>query len=183
MIKVTLKHRTCTVQGIQFRAYADGMLERWISNRWREVRGNPNSDGHLRVFINYKYIFYHRIIYQAYHPEWDINDRSQIIDHIDRNKANNAITNLRIVTKSENAMNRTRISEKKYDLPKNITPEYKSNVDRWYWCINVRVNGKNYGRAISAGNGRIPDPLPPVPPNILKVRDDFVALHHGSYAA
>lgn len=182
-VKVTLKYATCDIRGVKFRAHVDGRLERWISNRWREVKGNPNQDGHLRVDVKYRYVFFHRIVYQAFNPTWDIEDCTQLIDHIDRNKLNNAISNLRIVTVAENTRNRTRRSDRKWDLPKNIHPEYRSNIDGWYWSITVNVDGKKHSQYIKAGDGPIPDPLPPLPQEVIDVRNQFVKQHHGSFAA
>lgn len=43
----------------------------------------------------------HRLVWFYFHGEWPINQ----IDHIDRNKNNNRIENLRVVTDAENKMN------------------------------------------------------------------------------
>jgi hypothetical protein len=49
----------------------------------------------------------HRIMYYAHHPEWDIYDPKKCIDHIDGNRQNNKIENLRPVTFQQNSFNRT----------------------------------------------------------------------------
>lgn len=45
----------------------------------------------------------HRLIYEAFIAPIDKN---KVIDHIDRNRMNNSLSNLRVVTQSENAKNR-----------------------------------------------------------------------------
>ena len=56
------------------------------------------------IIINIKAYKYHRVVYKCYNPEWDINDssRDNSIDHIDRNRLNNNINNLRVVNNSQN---------------------------------------------------------------------------------
>lgn len=51
-----------------------------------------------------KSFYLHRLIYQAFNPEENI-DRKQI-DHIDRDRSNNKIDNLRCVNRRENLLNR-----------------------------------------------------------------------------
>ena len=50
---------------------------------------------------------YHRVMYYAHNPEWNIYDSSinNFIDHIDRTTTNNHISNLRVVTNQENNFN------------------------------------------------------------------------------
>ena len=59
--------------------------------------GHKNEDGYIRVWCNGKLRMKHRLIYFLFHGEMP-NE----IDHIDRVRDNNAIVNLRSVTRSEN---------------------------------------------------------------------------------
>jgi hypothetical protein len=73
---------------------------------WKEKKITKNN-GYLLTSINYKKYYFHRIIYYAYNPKWDINFiNDNTIDHIDRNKLNNNIFNLRVATRKEQADNR-----------------------------------------------------------------------------
>ena len=58
----------------------------------------------------------HRLVGQEFLPPPE-NDDQTLIDHIDRDRFNNCITNLRFVTRSQNCMNRTKQS--------NSTSAYK----------------------------------------------------------
>ena len=49
---------------------------------------------------------YHRLIYYFYNPEWDILNTELVIDHINRDKLDNSIENLRSGTQQENNWNR-----------------------------------------------------------------------------
>ena len=66
------------------------------------------SNGYKYCRINNKYFRFHRIVYFAYNPDWNIYDSSSdnIIDHIDRNPSNNHISNLRLGNQTLNNFNK-----------------------------------------------------------------------------
>ena len=98
--------------------YDEGKLWLWREMRskrklknpyWYELKGCVDkSNGYRCVSINDKKYFYHRIVYFIHNQEWDIHNSSQdnSIDHIDRDKSNNNIENLRLVTHQQNMWNR-----------------------------------------------------------------------------
>ncbi len=94
--------------------YESGKIWKWRELKskpsyWWEVKGCVNkSDGYRCVKINYKQYLYHRVVYFIHNPEWDIHDtcRDNSIDHIDRDRLNNNIENLRNATHSQNMWNR-----------------------------------------------------------------------------
>tara|TARA_R110001592_G_scaffold332852_1_gene616479 strand:+ start:89 stop:553 length:465 start_codon:yes stop_codon:yes gene_type:complete len=59
---------------------------------------SADKNGYYRIKINNKMFKTHRLIYKLHNPEWDIYDTTtnNLIDHIDRNKQNNNIDNLRV---------------------------------------------------------------------------------------
>ena len=65
-----------------------------------------NSDSYIYCYLNAKKYKKHRIIALQF-IENDNPDTKTIVDHIDRNKHNNNINNLRWVTSSENNKNKT----------------------------------------------------------------------------
>jgi len=76
--------------------------------KWYLLKGAIHKEtGYRIVKINYKNYQYHRVIYKLYNPDWNINDNSKknLIDHIDRNRLNNNIENLRVVTQQQNQFN------------------------------------------------------------------------------
>tara|TARA_R110000772_G_scaffold199718_2_gene310344 strand:+ start:52 stop:525 length:474 start_codon:yes stop_codon:yes gene_type:complete len=77
----------------------------------------------------YKMFKVHRIIGLVY-KELDINDSSHCIDHIDRNRANNHIDNLRLVTHQQNHFNKN--SKGCYYYKRGKT-----------WKSQIKLNGKN----------------------------------------
>jgi len=94
--------------------------------------GSPNSNGYIQISINSKKYRAHRLILT-----WHGIDAGEEVDHIDGNKQNNRIENLRSVTKSQNQWNaKTRIDN-------------KSGIKgvRWHkrdckWTVSFRVNKK-----------------------------------------
>lgn len=78
--------------------YKDGQL---IRNG--KVVGT-DSDGYRLTSINYKKYYVHRLIY-IYHYG-DITDLTLEIDHLNHNKSDNRIENLRLVTKSVQSENK-----------------------------------------------------------------------------
>ena len=93
--------------------YEDGEILSYIKKgrsknfKWFLLKGNVNNNGYKRIAINKKRYFYHRVIYKIYNQDWDIHNEpyKNQIDHIDRNKLNNNINNLRVVSIQQNQWN------------------------------------------------------------------------------
>ncbi len=68
------------------------------------VAGTTDKKGYIVVKIDGRRYFAARLAWIIYYGK-DI-DPDKVIDHIDRQRSNNKITNLRMVTHSENAFNR-----------------------------------------------------------------------------
>ena len=111
---------------------------------WWEVKGSVGR-GYRQVSINNKLYLYHRLVYFLHNDGWDIDDtcRDNSIDHIDRNRLNNSIENLRVVTNQQNQWN---TDAKGYTFDK-ARGKYKAQII---------VNGKNnnLGRFVSEDDAR-----------------------------
>tara|TARA_R110000851_G_scaffold6638_5_gene26611 strand:+ start:199 stop:690 length:492 start_codon:yes stop_codon:yes gene_type:complete len=84
------------------------------SSKWRQIKILTNNLGYKLITIcsdnsrSQKQYKLYRVNYFAHNPSWDIKNSSysNCIDHIDRDKTNNKIENLRVVTHQENNFNR-----------------------------------------------------------------------------
>ena len=92
------------------------------------VRGSERN-GYLRITIRNKQYSIHRLMWETFNepiPE------GYYIDHIDGNKSNNALSNLRLVTQSDNMKNamknghKGQISVLQYDKKGNFIQEFES---------------------------------------------------------
>jgi hypothetical protein len=86
---------------------------------------------YMRNTINGKMIYQHRIIFAMHHGYFP-----DCIDHIDGDKSNNKIENLRASTKSQNGMNR-KAPVNNTSGTKNIYKDRRKN--RWF--VKVVENG------------------------------------------
>ena len=97
--------------------YDDGVLyyRENISARARKnqpVGSYNNSSGYHRVRYNYKMYYTHRIIY-AMHHNIELSEMDGMeVDHIDNDRSNNNIDNLRLITHQENQRNMKVTKEK-----------------------------------------------------------------------
>jgi hypothetical protein len=115
--------------------YKDGVLYRKIS-----VQGAPKgiksgiskSNGYEYSNVDGKKILNHRIIFALHHGY-----APELVDHIDGNKKNNLIENLREATKAENNLNR-KIHKNNKCGKKNIHWIQKVKS----WCVKLNVNKK-----------------------------------------
>ena len=115
--------------------YKDGTLY-WKNTTCRTTKvgdraGTPDYKGYLRVWVKTKLYRNHHIIYLMHH-----GNLPKFIDHIDNDKTNNRIENLRECTLSENQHNR-KINSNNTSGVKNVTWRYNR------WVVRLSVNGKS----------------------------------------
>ena len=102
------------------------------------IAGWINTDVHRQKYMNVeldgKSYKLHRIIFM-YHYGF----MPKRIDHVDGNRLNNRIENLREATASQNAMNSSVRNHSKSGI-KNVFLDKASNK----WRVQFKINGKNY---------------------------------------
>jgi hypothetical protein len=115
--------------------YRDGALywkDRPLAKRIGERAGSVNSNGYRTLRVGGKTMREHRIIFALHHGYMPI-----VVDHINNDRTNNRIENLRAATIKENQLNsRTRVTSS--SGVKNV---------HWHkatgqWQVMVRTNGK-----------------------------------------
>ena len=127
-----------TVEDVRTLFHYDGQDLFWRERPTSSVdisrpAGTIGSNGYRQIKVNRKIYFAHRLIWLYFHGVWP---RHQI-DHIDHDRLNNRIENLREATRPENGRNKS---------------TYKNNSSgvvgiSWHkpskkWQAQIRVNGK-----------------------------------------
>jgi len=116
--------------------YKDGVLYRKTTTSSHAIKGKIASrlhpNGYKYVSINNINYLEHRLIFAMHHNYFPEN-----IDHIDLNKSNNLIENLRKATHQENCYNRPLRQDNTSGIA-GVTwsKEYKK------WTVRIAVNGK-----------------------------------------
>jgi hypothetical protein len=85
--------------------YVDGKLIHKIDGlrvKAGSVAGWSNGNGYFRVHVNGKHLYVHRVIWCLHYGD----PKNNLIDHIDGNRKNNDIKNLRLSDQSKNGLNR-----------------------------------------------------------------------------
>lgn len=106
--------------------------------------GSPHNMGYLQIMINRRKYLIHRLIWMYVYGEWP----SQI-DHINGNRSDNRIENLRTCTYSQNHGNR-RIGKNNTSGAKGIFLNKKDNLWSVYVACQYKGCYKNKEDAIKA---------------------------------
>jgi hypothetical protein len=106
----------------------------WIDGSYRgKVAGYTNGYGYIMIRLEGKQYPAHRLAWLITHGELPPAQ----LDHRDRNRANNAITNLRLATASQNGVNK--LATKPSGLPRGVY--FQKGLATKYTAL-IRVNGK-----------------------------------------
>lgn len=82
--------------------FASASMHRsWNARYGGTIAGGLMANGYYNVVANKTRVYCHRVVMALYNKEWPNGN----IDHIDGNRANNSISNLRIATQQQNCKN------------------------------------------------------------------------------
>jgi len=97
----------CVYYNHKIRCYRDGTVERLQNNNWVENKSKNYSDGYRYIMIDAKRMKIHRLIAFCFLKLENIigNNKTHVVDHINRNCSDNRVKNLRIVSKQQNTFN------------------------------------------------------------------------------
>lgn len=107
-----------------------------------EFVGGIGTHGYWQISISNKIKLAHRVIWEMFNGP--ITDLSLAIDHIDGDKLNNKIENLRLVSKSLNSRNRKRNKKSSGVLGVYKIAYYTAGEERWLWRADWKdIYGKS----------------------------------------
>ena len=192
--------REIDIYGRRFRVHDSGKIEKWCTGNksrdkkmykppyWKENISKPNNQGYLKLLFRHEGRLYtynqSRLIYHCFFPDKlpDIQGKQMtkgcyVIDHIDGNKLNNNLKNLRLVTASQNIIN-IGDSAKNTSGYKHIRKKIDNRGNGCYsWHIAIRANCKNITKSFACKKD---DEIPPQ--HVIDYRDKLVEELHGEYA-
>ena len=107
----------------------------WKNNPdWKQVSICIHINGYKYIRIGDKRYYLHRVIGYLF-LGLNIDDPKEMIDHIDRDKSNNNLENLRIVSRQQNSFNTE---------AKGFVFDKKSNKFKAYITLNGKLNHLGY---------------------------------------
>jgi hypothetical protein len=115
--------------------YCDTCRPSWNSRFYgKKALCAPHSNGYLFGAIANRKMFAHRVAWAMHHGCWPDGE----IDHVNHDKKDNRIVNLRVVQRTQNAMN---LSKSKRNLS-GVTGVFKS-TQTMRWQAQIRINRKS----------------------------------------
>lgn len=127
--------------------------------------GNVLADGYINVKLGNTYYKLHRLIWLYVHNEWPDAE----IDHEDRDRSNNRISNLRPTSSTAQNYNRDGWSAK--GLPKGVSHQPHCKVHPY--MVYVRRHGKPFHRSYHTS-------LTQATECVNKVYQELERIEHGS---
>jgi hypothetical protein len=125
-------------EGVMLRVYRNGDIWRWtfingshkLNNPyWKKTGTTSNTNEYYQIKLNNNKKYQsHRIIAMVY-LDLDITDTTRQVDHIDRCRTNNNVSNLQLVSNSQNQFNK---NAKGYSWKKDCKK----------WVVEIKLNGK-----------------------------------------
>ena len=99
-----------------------------------QVAGNRHNKGYVTLRINKRVFMAHQVAWLFANGEWPAG----IVDHINGNKADNRIANLRIGTKADNGQNQRKAHANSQSKTLGVCWNKRLNK----WVAQIKCNGK-----------------------------------------
>jgi hypothetical protein len=131
------------------------------TKKWNCCNDKKPNQGYIQIGVNSKLLLLHRLVYKYHNMDWDMTNttRDNSIDHVNHNKTDNRIENLRAVNNSQNKQNSTHYGGKKIR-----GGHFCKNRNTWVaeWRVNGKPKSKSFKTELEA----------------LEYRKEMVAKHY-----
>ena len=120
---------------------------------WSCLLDNKPNNGYMKCKINNKLYLLHRLVYLFHNPDWNIHDssRDNSIDHMNEDKLDNRIENLKCVKHCQNKQNMTQYGGKEIKGYYFLKGEkYKNKPWRAQWVENGKQKSKCFKTEVEA---------------------------------
>ena len=104
----------------------------------REAFTSIDGKGYRHGSLDYVYLRLHRVVWALHYGEWPAGE----VDHIDGNRLNNSIGNLRMVSASENHRNQKRSIN---NTSGHLGVCWHKPTSKWKVCLNHKGRQKHIG--------------------------------------
>ena len=148
-------HMECIINETKIK-YEDGQIWKFGKYRpkskketWFILKGTTQSNGRIRIMVNFKLYLKHRLLYKLANPDWNIEDTGQnnSIDHINIDCTDNSLENLRVATALQQNLNQKRvINAKGY--------HWIEKLQKWIARIQIDNNQKHLGHFVKEEDAR-----------------------------
>lgn len=130
-----MKSKQITINGVEITAFEDGSIEKPWRGKWTKLTfGTKHHSGYMHVRIGKKSFTVHRIVARALFPNFlDYPE----VDHIDGDKSNNCINNLRMVTRTEQMSGHLRARSGISSKYRGVSHNKRLNK----WQADCQING------------------------------------------
>lgn len=115
------------------------------------------GEDYARVASDKKDYYVHRLVYYTFHADCLENSEPEVIDHIDSDKSNNALSNLQGITFRENSLKATRkANEESHEVLKQpVEGRCAESNDEWEWFASqldaARILTGRLGKTVRQG--------------------------------
>ena len=138
-MKIVISHNLSHLGFKKYQIYKNGNIENIKTKKI--LKKNKNRNGYYTIRINNdsnikKTLKIHRLLGLCFIKNNNIKEKTEI-DHIDRNKQNNKLSNLRWITHQQNCLNKNKYRNTK-NYYRNIYYDEKRNNYR----VQIRRKGK-----------------------------------------
>lgn len=126
------------------------------ANNRKEFKIKPRKDGYIRVGLrknnDYKQHYLARLIYESF---LGIPDGSFEVNHIDKNKLNNRLSNLELISKRENCCHRSKDKANKSSSYPGVCKTYQNKFRAYIYIDKKQKSLGYYDTEIEAYNARV----------------------------